>query len=81
VAAPFAIFFWSTLVLFERTAVNYQKGFLVYGKRPGMDEDLLISSENVSLFAHDSRFRPPGMGFVRVCELLLFLCPSQIVKY
>jgi len=35
-AGPFATLFWNTMVLSERTAVNYRRNLLAYGVRTGM---------------------------------------------
>ena len=35
-AGPFGTLFWNTVVLCERTVVNYQRNLLAYGVRAGM---------------------------------------------
>lgn len=49
-AGPFATLFWNTIVLSERTAVNYQRNLLAYGIRAGMYGGTFFSSRGCAIF-------------------------------
>jgi len=48
-AGSFATLFWNTMVLSERTAVNYQRNLLAYGVRAGMYGGAFLSFKDVTL--------------------------------
>jgi hypothetical protein len=49
-AGSFATLFWNTMVLSQRTAVNYQRNLLAYGVRAGMYGGAFPSFQGCALF-------------------------------
>jgi hypothetical protein len=48
-AGPFATLFWNTMVLPQRTAVNYQRNLLAYGVRAGIYGGVFPSFQGCAL--------------------------------
>ena len=63
-AGPFATLFWNTMVLSERTAVNYERNLLAYGVRAGMYGGTFLSFKNATLCLLIKIYLSLGMGLM-----------------
>jgi hypothetical protein len=63
-AGPLGTLFWNTVVLCERTAVNYERNLLAYGVRVGMYGGMFLGFLEWLSFVADEKFLSPGMGLM-----------------